>query len=38
MVPTGEGRCRLLSRSRTEIPPNLALRVAIRMGEPVTSS
>ncbi len=37
VVPTGEGgRCRLLSRSRTERPPQLGLRIATRIGEPVT--
>jgi hypothetical protein len=36
VVPAGEGRCRLLSRSRTEVPSQLGLRIATRMGEPVT--
>jgi hypothetical protein len=36
IVPAADGRCRLLSRSRTEIPPRLGLRVATRVGEPVT--
>jgi hypothetical protein len=31
-----EGRCRLLARSRTEAPSKLGLRIATRMGEPVT--
>jgi hypothetical protein len=36
VVPAGEGRCRLLARSRTEVPPRLGLRIATRIGEPVT--
>jgi hypothetical protein len=36
VVPTGEARCRLLSRSRTERPPRLGVRIATRAGEPVT--
>jgi hypothetical protein len=36
VVPTGEGRCRLLSRARTETPSQLGLRIATRVGEPVT--
>ena len=36
VVPTAEGRCRLLSRSRTETPSQLGLRIATRAGEPVT--
>jgi len=31
-----EGRCRLLARSRTEAPAQLGLRIATRLGEPVT--
>ena len=34
--PVPEGRCRLLARSRTEAPSQLGLRVATRVGEPVT--
>ncbi len=34
--PDGDGRCRLVSRSRTERPPRVGLRVATRVGEPVT--
>jgi hypothetical protein len=34
--PDGEGRCRLLSRSRTEIAAQAGLRIATRVGEPVT--
>jgi len=36
VVPAGEGRCRLLSRSRTEVPAQLGMRLATRVGEPVT--
>jgi len=36
IVPAGDGRCRLLSRSRTEVAPQLGLRIATRIGEPVT--
>lgn len=36
VVPAGEGRCRLLARSRTEVGPRLGLRIATRVGEPVT--
>jgi uncharacterized protein YndB with AHSA1/START domain len=36
VVPTGESGCRLLSRSRTEVPPRTGLRLASRIGEPVT--
>jgi hypothetical protein len=36
VVPAGEGRCRLLSRSRTEVPSQLGVRIATRVGEPVT--
>jgi hypothetical protein len=36
VVPDGPHRCRLLSRSRTERPTQLGLRVATRIGEPVT--
>jgi len=36
VVPDGVGRCRLLSRSRTEVPARLGLRIATRVGEPVT--
>jgi hypothetical protein len=36
VVPTGDGRCRLLSRSRTERPQQLGMRIANRVGEPVT--
>jgi hypothetical protein len=36
IVPAGESRCRLLSRARTEVPSQLGLRLATRMGEPVT--
>jgi hypothetical protein len=36
VVQDGAGRCRLLSRSRTEAPTQLGLRVATRVGEPVT--
>jgi hypothetical protein len=36
VVPAGEGRCRLLARSRTEVQPQVGLRLAIRLGEPVT--
>jgi hypothetical protein len=34
--PDGPGRCRLLSRSRTERPKQLGMRMATRVGEPVT--
>ena len=36
VVPVGEGRCRLLSRMRTERVPTTGLRLATRLGEPVT--
>ena len=36
VVPAGQGRCRLLARSRTEVAPQLGLRIATRIGEPVT--
>ncbi|MGY1638930.1 hypothetical protein ACI78V_19975 [Geodermatophilus sp. SYSU D00742] len=36
VVPAGEGRCRLLARSRTEVQPQAGLRLATRVGEPVT--
>ena len=36
LVPAGAGRCRLLSRARTEVQPQLGLRIATRLGEPVT--
>lgn len=36
VVPTGESSCRLVSRSRTEVPTRRGLRVATRIGEPVT--
>jgi len=36
IVPAGENRCRLLARSRTEAPSGLGLRIATRVGEPVT--
>ncbi len=36
VLPAGDGRCRLVSRSRTERPPRVGLRVATRVGEPVT--
>jgi hypothetical protein len=36
VVPAGEGRCRLLARSRTEVPTQPGLRLATRIGEPVT--
>ena len=36
IVPAGDGWCRLLARSRTEIAPQLGLRLATRFGEPVT--
>jgi hypothetical protein len=36
VVPAGDGRCRLLARSRTEVAPQLGLRLATRVGEPVT--
>jgi len=32
----GDGRCRLLSRSRTEVAAQRGLRIATRVGEPVT--
>jgi hypothetical protein len=34
--PVSEGHCRLLARSRTEAPSQLGLRMATRVGEPVT--
>jgi hypothetical protein len=34
--PVSEGRCRLLARSRTEAPSQPGLRIATRVGEPVT--
>lgn len=36
VVPLDDGRCRLLSRSRTTTAPQLGLRIATRVGEPVT--
>jgi hypothetical protein len=36
VAPAGDGRCRLLSRSRTETPSQVGLRIATRVGEPVT--
>ncbi len=36
VVPAGDGCCRLLARSRTEVAPRLGLRLATRLGEPVT--
>jgi hypothetical protein len=36
ILPSGERRCRVLSRSRTEAPTQLGLRIATRVGEPVT--
>jgi hypothetical protein len=36
VLPAGDGRCRLVSRSRTESPTQVGLRVATRVGEPVT--
>jgi hypothetical protein len=36
VLPVGRGRCRLVSRSRTEAPPQLGLRLATRVMEPVT--
>ena len=36
VVPVGDGRCRLLSRSRTATAPQVGLRIATRVGEPVT--
>jgi hypothetical protein len=36
VVPAGVGRCRLLARSRTEAPTQPGLRIATRVGEPVT--
>ncbi|MGY1699817.1 hypothetical protein [Geodermatophilus sp. SYSU D00766] len=36
VVPAGEGRCRLLSRSRTAVDARLGARLAGRLGEPVT--
>ena len=36
VVPVGPGRCRLLSRARTERAPHLGMRIATRVGEPVT--
>jgi hypothetical protein len=36
VVPTGDGSCRLLSRARTETAPQVGLRIATRVGEPVT--
>jgi hypothetical protein len=36
VLPAGDGHCRLLSRSRTEVAPRLGLRIATRVGEPVT--
>lgn len=36
VLPAGDGRCRLVSRSRTERPPQVGLRAATRVGEPVT--
>jgi hypothetical protein len=36
VVPAADGRCRLLARSRTEAQPQIGLRIATRVGEPVT--
>ena len=36
VVPDGAGRCRLLSRGRTERPSQVGVRLATRVGEPVT--
>jgi len=36
VVPAGENRCRLLSRARTEVQPQVGLRIATRLMEPVT--
>lgn len=36
LVPSGPGRCRLLSRSRTQPPQQAGLRIATRVMEPVT--
>jgi hypothetical protein len=36
VVPTGDRQCRLLSRARTERPPQAGVRIATRVGEPVT--
>ena len=36
VLPAGNGRCRLVSRSRTERTSQVGLRVATRVGEPVT--
>jgi hypothetical protein len=36
VVPVGKGRCRVLSRSRTQTPSQVGLRIATRVGEPVT--
>jgi hypothetical protein len=36
VVPVGQERCRLLARSRTEVAPQLGLRLATRIGEPIT--
>ena len=36
VVPDGDRRCRLLSRSRTEVPQQVGMRLATRVGEPVT--
>jgi hypothetical protein len=36
VVPDGATHCRLLSRARTERQPQLGMRIATRVGEPVT--
>jgi hypothetical protein len=36
VLPLGNGRCRLVSRARTERQAQLGLRIATRAGEPVT--
>jgi hypothetical protein len=36
VLPRAEGRCRLLARARTEVQPQVGLRIATRLGEPVT--
>jgi hypothetical protein len=36
VVPVADRRCRLLSRSRTEVPARVGMRIATRVGEPVT--
>jgi len=36
VVPAGDRRCRLLARSRTERSPRTGIRIAGRVGEPIT--